>query len=225
MATQPIGAESFPVTLPGTIPPAPAVMRILDQFSREELGHTIEVLVALLDIWDAPDNPDEPDFSPCSDGLPGDPRDEELGGDKEAGSYVEWDQMRGSQKRGPNLVGAHEDDEDDDPDCGLDEAEPNFVSVECWEGGAGCPIADPGADEHDGREPGEDEEREQMLHDVPSLEVWSLDHNPFTDRRVSLGYSNLQSSFVATSGVLSADTGTIHKSFAPTLRSQPGVPV
>jgi hypothetical protein len=35
-------------------PPAPpaAVMRILDRFNREELGHAIEVLVALLDVWD-----------------------------------------------------------------------------------------------------------------------------------------------------------------------------
>lgn len=42
-----------------TIPPTPAVMRILERFNREELGNTVEVLVALLDIWDG--DPDEED--------------------------------------------------------------------------------------------------------------------------------------------------------------------
>lgn len=36
----------------GQAPPPPAVMRILNRFNRDELGNAIEVLVALLDIWD-----------------------------------------------------------------------------------------------------------------------------------------------------------------------------
>lgn len=63
MATTPIGADSVPVTLPGSIPPAPAVMAILDRFNRAELGNTIEVLVALLDVWDGDEDLEEDDPS------------------------------------------------------------------------------------------------------------------------------------------------------------------
>lgn len=163
MASAAIEADSAPVTHPATIPPPPAVMAILDRFNSDEIGNTIEVLVALLDIWDAPLNPDEPDFRPTDgDGLPGDPKDEEDSGDAEHGAYIEWQTMRGSQKRGPNVVLGHEDDEDDDPaeeddpqgECSEDE-------ISCgagnWGGlygspdlnGPGCPISDPGGCQHD----------------------------------------------------------------------------
>lgn len=86
------------IPLPGALPPAPAVMRILDQFNREEIGHTIEVLVALLDICDAPGDPDEPDFRQIEagdlrnrgDGMPGDPQDGEAVGDELDHSWPEW---------------------------------------------------------------------------------------------------------------------------------------
>lgn len=94
------------------MPPAPAVMAILDRFNRDEIGHTIEVLVALLDVWD------------------GDP-DAEPNGDERDAAWIEWDTMRGSQKRGPNIATDHEDTEDDDPGEEDDHG--------------GC--------EHDGREP------------------------------------------------------------------------
>lgn len=145
MATRHIGADSAPVTLPGTIPSAPAVMAILNRFNREELGNTIEVLVALLDIWDG--DPDEE----CADA------DLEPTGDEKDAAYVEWHTMRGSQKRGPNILPTYnEDDEDDDPaeeddpqgECSEDE-------ISCgaghWGGyrdfrevGPGCPYSDAG---------------------------------------------------------------------------------
>lgn len=62
--TEPLNLQT--VILPGTIPPAPAVMRILSFFNREELGHAIEVLIALLDVWDG-----DPDLEPNGDELDG----------------------------------------------------------------------------------------------------------------------------------------------------------
>lgn len=150
MATQPIEADSPPVTLPGTIPPAPAVMRILDRFNRDELGNTIEVLVALLDVMDAPADPDEPDFQSTDDGLPGDPKDAELCGDEKDAAWIELQTMRGSQKRGPNIASLYEDDEEDDASGQYDE--------DCYTGtlpqgyGPGCKISDDDF-EHDGTEP------------------------------------------------------------------------
>lgn len=117
--------------------PMPAVMAILDRFNREEIGNTIEVLVALLDI-------SEPD---ADLELHGDEQDTDGDGDDQA--WIEWSAMRGSQKAGPN-IGGHEDDEDTDSDHGGDEAEPDFAKV--WGHGAGCELADPGGCEHDGRE-------------------------------------------------------------------------
>jgi hypothetical protein len=123
MATTPIGRGSALVTLPSTIPPAPAVMAILDRFNRNEIGNTIEVLVALLDIWDGdsdlevtdaeddfdpqgleadpdPDCEDEPDFSSRSDGLPGDPDDAEPDDDgKGDPAYCEWHSLPAATRR------------------------------------------------------------------------------------------------------------------------------
>lgn len=36
-------------------------------------------------------------------------------GDEADAAWIEWHRMRGSQKRGPNIAGEHEDDEDSDP--------------------------------------------------------------------------------------------------------------
>jgi hypothetical protein len=98
------------------VPPA-ALMRILSRFERSQLAGFVEVAIGLLDV--AEPDPDEPDFSPRSDGLPGDPSDHEPTGDEEGGAYIEWHAMRGSQKRGPNLIARLEDDEDDDQDTCL----------------------------------------------------------------------------------------------------------
>ena len=50
MVSNPIGSESAIVTLPGTMPPMPAVARVLAQFDRDKIGNAIEVMIALLDL-------------------------------------------------------------------------------------------------------------------------------------------------------------------------------
>lgn len=57
-------ASAFIAMMPNTIPPAPAVMALLSRFSRDELGNAIEVMVTLLDLWDA-----DPDIEPNGDEL------------------------------------------------------------------------------------------------------------------------------------------------------------
>ena len=47
----------------GPFAPAPAVLALLDRFNRDELGHAIEVLIALLDVWDG--DPDLEDDDPA----------------------------------------------------------------------------------------------------------------------------------------------------------------
>lgn len=120
-------------------------MRILDRFNRDELGNAIEVLVALLDIWDG--DPDAEDDDPA-----------EAAGDEKDAAYVEWHTMRGSQKRGPNILPTqNEDDEDDDPAEEDDpQGERSEDEISCgpghWGGlysdfryaGPGCAISDAG---------------------------------------------------------------------------------
>lgn len=137
MASIPIGREAQPVTLPGTIPPMPAVARILSRYDRGKLAAFVTVAIDLLDVLDG--DPDregecsEDEVSRCTDIGRSVPSDEPGCDIADAGenAWIEWHTMRGSQKRGPNITQANEDDEDDDP------AEPD----------------DHGGCEHDGREP------------------------------------------------------------------------
>lgn len=139
MASDPIGREAQPVTLPGTIPPMPAVARILSRYDRGKLAAFVAVAIDLLDVLDGdPDREDGGDLEPDCDGK-GDP------------AWLEW-HTRGRHKSGryggEKLArdrygnAAHEDAEDDDPAGQYDE--------DCWTGpampdrGAGCPISDPG---------------------------------------------------------------------------------
>ena len=69
-----------------------------------------------------------------------------------------------------------------------------------------------------------DAEREQMINDVPMLSVVSYEHNLFTDQRVSLGISNLMTSFVCKE-VVSADTGAVHRHRRVEGWPKPGTPV
>jgi hypothetical protein len=62
-----------------------------------------------------------------------------------------------------------------------------------------------------------------MPQDVPSLPVFLLEHNIFTDQRTPLCFSNLMSTFVAGSGVRWADSGEMHK--RANVAREPGVPV
>lgn len=107
-------------------------------------------LIERLDQFDGDpdDETDDPDLEPI--------------GDEADGAWVEWDTMRGSQKRGPNILPTYnEDDEDDDPAGGeIDEDTPGFTAADLKRAnagayGAGCPIADAGGCQHDGREPDE----------------------------------------------------------------------
>lgn len=128
--------------------------------------------------------------------------------DSESGSYMvdERGRFLGEEKMGLSGYRAHDIDpeeaevddhaEDDDEDRGLDEGEPDYRRLRIKGAGPGCEVSDP--KEHNGdSEPDYDDEREQMLHDVPCLQVFSLEPNLFNGKRVFLGISNLQPSFVA----------------------------
>ena len=131
-----------PVTLPNQFPPVPAVLRILSRFDRQQLHGFIAVALDLADAMDG-----DPDLETCAvedDGTPM-PKEIDFGpgcevSDSGENAWIEWDQMRGSQKRGPNLVQDHEDDEEDDPAGQYDEdyytgpAKPGY--------GPGCTISD-----------------------------------------------------------------------------------
>jgi hypothetical protein len=106
---------------------------------------TAHLAAAILDRLDARDgDPDLEDDDPA----------EHDGTDEGDVAWTEWD-SRGRRKDDPGVFCRDgrqclEDYEDDDPDHGLDEGEPNFVAIS--DGAAGCPIADPGEDEHDREE-------------------------------------------------------------------------
>ncbi len=71
MASNPIGREAQPVTLPGTMPPMPAVARILSRYDRPKVEAFIAVALDLLDLLDGDDdvelNGDEADRSGAED--------------------------------------------------------------------------------------------------------------------------------------------------------------
>ena len=71
MATNPLGGESAIVTLPGMIPPMPAVARVLSRYDRGKLAAFVTVAIDLLDVLDG--DPDregecsEDEVSRCTD--------------------------------------------------------------------------------------------------------------------------------------------------------------
>jgi len=206
---------------PGMLPPMPTVARVLGQFDRDKLGAAIEVMIALLDIAEP-----DPEAEPIT--WPEDVRavdrehlhdDSEAAGDEDDAAWIEWAGMNRHQRRGANQTAGQEGDEADgdeqDGDYAEDEPCTMFAAMRS---GPGCRIADP-------REDGGDSEVEQMADDVPMLPVVSAEHNVFTDSRVMLGLSNLQSSFrTGGEGVRSADTGRMHCS-PPEYDDRPGQPV
>lgn len=195
MATRALGADSALAN----------PLSIFSTFDRSTIAKTVEVLVCVLDAM-------EPDA------------DLEPAGDEQDGAWIEWSTMRGSEKRGPNITQMHEDSEDDDPAGIHDEDGINTCFDVLSRNGPGCSIADPGGCEHDGREEGSDEDREQMHDDVPMLPVVSAEYNIFSDERSLLGISNLQSSFVG-QDIRSADSGALHTGRSLYSKSAPGVPV
>lgn len=234
MATNPIGGVAAPVTLPGTIPHMPVIARILARHDRGRLAAFVTVAIDLLDVMDGDADLEgecsEDEVSRCTDigrAVIGEGAGCDIA-DAGENAWLEWTTMRGSQKRGPNIAG-HEDDEDDGDmgDHSASEDDCPGIGTRRLQGhGAGCSISDPDYAVDDLRCDGDaDSEREQMIDDVPMLPMLSAAHNIFTDRRVALGLSNLQSSSRTNGGeVLSADTGAVHRS---TWRDdqKPGMPV
>jgi hypothetical protein len=114
--------------------PIAKTARALAHFDREQLGIAIEIMVALLDAADGdPDaetgNDVEDDFELTNGAVQRSPGPGCAVTDLPEQAYVEWHTMRGSQKRGPNILVGHEDDEDDDP------AEEDDDSGQCDEDG------------------------------------------------------------------------------------------
>jgi hypothetical protein len=97
------------IPFPGTLPPMPAVARILARYDRDKLEAFIAVAIDLIDTLDQPHDPDAPDFRPCSDGLPGDPDETERAGDEKD---MSWPERIAQHRAGPNM--GTEDDEADD---------------------------------------------------------------------------------------------------------------
>jgi len=67
MATNPLRGEAAPVTLPGTIPPMPAVARILSRYDRGKLAAFVTVAIDLLDVMDGDPDLEEDDPSGVAD--------------------------------------------------------------------------------------------------------------------------------------------------------------
>ena len=194
------------------------------------------VLIDRLDEHDLPTSDDEPDFTSRADGLPGDPADTEPDPESSGDpAWIEW-HTRGRTKlgNGGELLARHahggaaqEDDEDDDPAEADDPAEEDDHSGVNDEDGCntltereymGLPL-DAGAGDPD------DAEHWAMTDNVPMPKVMSAEHNIFTDQRVLLGRTNLQTSFRTNgSDVRSADTGRILRTKAEHRRPEPGKP-
>ena len=176
----------------------------------------IEVLVDVLDCLGG-DSEAEPATWPndnhAREEIAALPDDSEAAGDELDCSWPEW-QSRGrhklvlgqSEASGIIHEDAEEDDapEEDDGDSAVDDRPCDDINMDLEEE---C-----------------DAEREQMVNDVPMLPVVSAEHNMFSDQRLSLGLSNLQSSFRTSSGgVRSADSGNVHSSKG--WCNKPGTPV
>ena len=221
MATSPISAAGATVTLPGTFPPMPAVARILAQFQPDQLASFIEVAIGLLDVTDG--DPDaenatdlEDDFavSPRAQGY-GDGPGCEIGDGRGDQAYVEWTSHRAARSSPACILAGQEDAEQDDGDHGIED-DPLGCDPEedmCLAGddriGSGSLTRASLICEDTGPGDADDAEREQMQNDVPVLSVCSLDYNLFTDQRVSLGLSNLQTTFRSGGDTLSADSGRV----------------
>lgn len=157
---------------PSAQPPMPAVALILSRYDRQKLANFIEVAIGLLDTMDG-----DTDAEPATWTEAGNrnthadlPDDHEHSGDDQDISWTEWHsrdprrhRIAQSETIGSILSEDDEEDdhaEDDDPDS-----------------------------EHDGSEPGNDDEIAQMQGDVPCIPVFSLEPNIFDGQRQLLGYT------------------------------------
>lgn len=113
MATNPLGGASAPVTLPGTIPPMPAVARILSRYDRDKLAAFVSVAIDLLDVLDG-----DADDEPC--------------GDEQDGNFAEDDVAArfANMGQGPGCIVSDFDRAVDDSGCDEDfDAEPEYPTV------------------------------------------------------------------------------------------------
>lgn len=145
---------------PAAQPNMPAVARILAHYDRESLEAFLSVALDLLDTMDGDPEAEngndlEDDFALSENAIA-----YGSGGagcaisDQDAGAYVEWHTMHGSQKGGANILAGQEDDENDDPaeeddepgQCDEDELNTGFDRVRYTPGasGPGCAISDAG---------------------------------------------------------------------------------
>lgn len=181
------------------MPASPAQMALLahlHSFPRDKLERTIEALIAIVDLIDGDSEAEDSEtmsstvnergreLLPYEDLQPQDDEDRERTGDHQDIAWCEWD---GRNPR-HNRIAQHEPTislkDEDDEEHGLEDG---FVKLRG--NGPGCEIADPGGCEHDGREDGHDDEREQMLDDVPCIQVVTLEPNIFNGQRQRLGYT------------------------------------
>lgn len=150
---------------PAALPPMPAVQRVLLRYARhdrETLEAFLSVAIDLLDMVDG--DIDREDATDLEDDFALSAMATDYAGsgpgcsisDQDAGAYVEWSTMRGSQKRGPNILAGQEDDEDDDAaeqddhegQCDEDGVNTAFDYVRFTYGasGPGCKLSDPGGE-------------------------------------------------------------------------------
>ncbi|MEO7737939.1 MAG: hypothetical protein ABIS10_01405 [Novosphingobium sp.] len=202
------------IVTPGTFPLAATAHiagQLLNRHSPHEIAEAVEVLLDVLNLMggdpDAEDATDaEDDFSISPQAL-----DFTTGAGCEVADadQASWEEFhtRGNRKAYPPGLTFNEDDEEDDAreeddgDSAVDDRPCDDINMDLEE----------------------ESDAEQMHDDVPMLPVFSLDHNPFSDQRVSLGFSNLMTSFVTGKDIRSADTGNMHRGIDQ--GRKPGVPV
>ena len=103
MASMPLERPATIVTLPGTIPPMPAVARILGRYDRSQVEAFIAVAIDLLDVFDG-----EPDV--------------ELNGDEADNTNAEDEMLiDGSVGSGPGCIISDPDMAVDDIACDADD--------------------------------------------------------------------------------------------------------
>lgn len=145
-------------------PPSAAALiasRLLDKHSAGEIGAAIDILIDLFDLMggdpDAENATDaEDDFAISSKAAANTAAQAgcTISDPPDAGAWIEWSTMRGSQKGGPNILAGGEDDEDDDAaeqddesgQCDEDEVNTSLDLVRYTPGasGPGCTISDAG---------------------------------------------------------------------------------
>lgn len=150
MATLP--SQGAVIALPNTMPPMPAVARILARFDRPQIEAFLAVAIDLLDTIDGDPDAEEPDLEDSFVLHPADGPGCPVADSHSDQAWIEWHTMRGSMKRGPSPNPGHEDAEEDDeaeeddPSGQNDEDGINTGDHGLYYSGPGCPLSDPDVD-------------------------------------------------------------------------------